>query len=299
MAQLKLIDTIQSKLEEVSKSDGQLILEKDGKNLYFDFNGDRIQISDFIELDDEDELTFVLAPLPSKFYFIKNNASLWRYLNNEWVCIAKSSNILMSREFDNVLKEDNIMYYASIKPIDFNSSWTLKFRIYADVAGAAGATQYADIFLSGIGDSLGTYEAKNTIYDLGLRCIANNILYLLNQDGFNNGGKHYLGIDLSNTKEEYSRTISIEIYEATNCLFEWAGTSLVTATNLGISALDYSKTIYIEFSQNGEFTNTTIKKEDLSNVAFSGSYNDLLDKPSLLDVAIDENTDGLLNFFKN
>jgi hypothetical protein len=275
MAQLKLIDTIQSKLEEVSKSDGQLILEKDGKNLYFDFNGDRIQISDFIELDDEDELTFVLAPLP------------------------KSSNILMSREFDNVLKEDNIMYYASIKPIDFNSSWTLKFRIYADVAGAAGATQYADIFLSGIGDSLGTYEAKNTIYDLGLRCIANNILYLLNQDGFNNGGKHYLGIDLSNTKEEYSRTISIEIYEATNCLFEWAGTSLVTATNLGISALDYSKTIYIEFSQNGEFTNTTIKKEDLSNVAFSGSYNDLLDKPSLLDVAIDENTDGLLNFFKN
>jgi hypothetical protein len=300
MAQLKLIDTIQSKLEEVSQSDGQLILEKDGKNLYFDFNGDRINISDFIELESVNDLDYIFTPLPDKFYFIKENVSLWRYINDEWNCIVKNNNILMEREFNNVIAEDSIMYYGCFRPIDFNIPWTIKFRIYAEVADTSGATQYADIFLSGVGENLGTFETKNVIYDLGLKCISNNILYLLNKETYitDESNKNYLGIDLLNTNESYNRTIKVEIYETTNCVFDWAGTEAMTASRLGISALDYSKTIYINFNENGEFTNNLVNKEELSEVAFTGSYNDLKDKPSLLEVKIDDEFEDLLTFYK-
>lgn len=92
MAQLKLINTIQSKLNEVSNHDGQLILEKDGQELFFDFDGARIPISDWIEITDA-ERSVLLTPLPNKFYFTTDTHNIYRYIGNEWVQIISSNQI--------------------------------------------------------------------------------------------------------------------------------------------------------------------------------------------------------------
>jgi hypothetical protein len=298
MARLKLIDTIQSKLEEVSNADGQLILEKDGQNLYFDFDNERINISDFIEIDNEEDLDIILSPLPDKFYYVREPASIWRYQNEAWICLGRSTNILSSKIFDNVSQINNdIVYYASIKPINFNTPWSVKFKIFSEISNTNSATQYAELYLSGVGDEIGTYESKNTIYDLELKSISSNVIYLLNQDGYNKDLSHYLGIDLSNTNSNYKRTITIEFYEAKNCLIDFLD-SIKDDIILGLSALDYSKLTYIRFDDNGVFANTLVREEELAKVAFSGSYNDLIDKPKLLDISEESLDLEILTFIK-
>ena len=67
MAKLKLLSTIFSKLSTLGKNDGQVIVSKDSKSLYVDLDGERIEVTDWIDVDTEENLLAILTPLINKY----------------------------------------------------------------------------------------------------------------------------------------------------------------------------------------------------------------------------------------
>lgn len=89
MAKLKLLSTIFSKLSTLGKNDGQIIVSKDSKSLYVDLDGERIEVTDWIDIDTEESLLAILTPLINKYYYTKDSNKIWRYVNSEWISWSK------------------------------------------------------------------------------------------------------------------------------------------------------------------------------------------------------------------
>lgn len=87
MAKLKLVNTIFSKLSTLSKNEGQLVVSRDSKSLYIDLNGERIEVTDWIDVNTEEELLAILTPLSNKYYFTKDTNKIWRYIEGKWNCL--------------------------------------------------------------------------------------------------------------------------------------------------------------------------------------------------------------------
>ena len=96
MAKLKLLSTIFSKLSTLGKNDGQVIVSKDSKSLYVDLDGERIEVTDWIDVDTEENLLAILTPLINKYYYTKDNNKIWRYVNGEWINLNNDSIIISS-----------------------------------------------------------------------------------------------------------------------------------------------------------------------------------------------------------
>ena len=94
MAKLKLLSTIFSKLGSLTKNNGQIIVTRDSKSLYVDLEGERIEITDWIDIDTEESLLAILTPLTNKYYYTKDTNKIWRYINSEWECLNTSVNDL-------------------------------------------------------------------------------------------------------------------------------------------------------------------------------------------------------------
>ena len=96
MAKLKLLSTIFSKLSTLGKNDGQVIVSKDSKSLYVDLDGERIEVTDWIDVDTEENLLAILTPLTNKYYYTKDSNKIWRYVNGEWINLNNDSIIISS-----------------------------------------------------------------------------------------------------------------------------------------------------------------------------------------------------------
>ena len=91
MAKLKLISTIFSKLGSLTKNNGQIIVTRDSKSLYVDLESERIEITNWIDIDTEESLLAILTPLTNKYYYTKDSNKIWRYIGGEWKCISNSN----------------------------------------------------------------------------------------------------------------------------------------------------------------------------------------------------------------
>ena len=96
MSKLKLLSTIFSKLSTLGKNDGQVIVSKDSKSLYVDLDGERIEVTDWIDVDTEENLLAILTPLINKYYYTKDSNKIWRYVNGEWINLNNDSIIISS-----------------------------------------------------------------------------------------------------------------------------------------------------------------------------------------------------------
>ena len=96
MAKLKLLSTIFSKLSTLGKNDGQVIVSKDSKSLYVDLDGERIEVTDWIDVDTEENLLAILTPLINKYYYTKDSNKIWRYVNGEWINLNNDIIIISS-----------------------------------------------------------------------------------------------------------------------------------------------------------------------------------------------------------
>ena len=94
MAKLKLLSTIFSKLGSLTKNNGQIIVSRDSKSLYVDLDDERIEITDWIDINTEENLLAILTPLTNKYYYTKDSNKIWRYVNNDWECLNTSVNDL-------------------------------------------------------------------------------------------------------------------------------------------------------------------------------------------------------------
>ena len=60
---MKLLSTIFSKLGSLTKNNGQIIVSRDSKSLYVDLDDERIEITDWIDINTEENLLAILTPL--------------------------------------------------------------------------------------------------------------------------------------------------------------------------------------------------------------------------------------------
>lgn len=98
MAKLKLLSTIFSKLASLTKNNGQIIVSRDSKSLYVDLEGERIEITDWIDIDTEESLLAILSPLINKYYYTKDTNKIWRYINSNWECLNSSPKVYVGTE---------------------------------------------------------------------------------------------------------------------------------------------------------------------------------------------------------
>lgn len=98
MAKLKLLSTIFSKLASLTKNDGQIVVARDSKSLYVDLEGERIEITDWIDIDTEESLLAILSPLINKYYYTKDTNKIWRYINSNWECLNNNPKVYIGTE---------------------------------------------------------------------------------------------------------------------------------------------------------------------------------------------------------
>lgn len=94
MAKLKLLSTIFSKLGSLTNNNGQIIVARDSKSLYVDLDDERIEITDWIDINTEENLLAILTPLTNKYYYTKDSNKIWRYIGGEWICVNANVNEL-------------------------------------------------------------------------------------------------------------------------------------------------------------------------------------------------------------
>lgn len=108
---LRLFDTISSKLSSLNVVGGQLIVIKDTSKLYIDMDEfGRIAITDWIDLETEDDRTTLLAPVSGKFYYVIQTNTIYRFINREWVPI----NQMNMQEIIDAVREDLSKELSSI-----------------------------------------------------------------------------------------------------------------------------------------------------------------------------------------
>jgi hypothetical protein len=61
-----------------------IIFSTDTKELFVDINNSRMQISDIIIVNTEEELTSILAPISNKFYYVISKNRFFRFSEGEW-----------------------------------------------------------------------------------------------------------------------------------------------------------------------------------------------------------------------
>lgn len=84
------IQALESELSSIPISNGQIIFVKDHKNILWDVDNLRIELTQAIILNKETDRTSILAPLPNKFYYVVETNTLY-YYGNDWIVINESS----------------------------------------------------------------------------------------------------------------------------------------------------------------------------------------------------------------
>ena len=87
MSLFNVNQTVASKAQNTSEvpiKDKQYLIVTDSGDIFYDFDGKRIQLTDIIVLDTESQRLALTSPF-EKFYFVKGTGILWRYNNNAWV----------------------------------------------------------------------------------------------------------------------------------------------------------------------------------------------------------------------
>lgn len=86
--ELKLYNTTSSKLNSLNIVGGQLIVSKDDSCLYVDIDSiGRLKITDWIELETDNDRLAVLAPISGKIYYVSETSAIWKYVKGSWKCL--------------------------------------------------------------------------------------------------------------------------------------------------------------------------------------------------------------------
>lgn len=191
---------------------------------------------------------------------------------------------LLMQAYENVNSVDGIpLYYAEIFPINKEELWEVNVKIKVNIKGDFLVYQVADLYLGGIDSTLSYWEVKNFISNEEYIEVSSNLFLPSIEDG----ASHLLGINLSNISEK-ERTIKVELYNNSNCEISFK-TDMLFKTNNNYSEIDFSK--------NGIYFSTRKKTGEFADVAFSGSYKDLIDTPDLLQVEYDADNEKAM-FYK-
>ena len=113
--------TVDSKARNTSVipiKEGQFLMTTDTKSIFYDLGDKRIQLTDILEIDTEQERQALIAPV-NKFYFVKDTGALWRYNNGTWIAWQNSgASGKISKSIDLVLTAAGWTNWQQIVAVD-------------------------------------------------------------------------------------------------------------------------------------------------------------------------------------
>lgn len=119
----KMIRTNVNKIDSIPIVDGQFILveEMNGDSAYIasDNRNGRQKYEDIVDLNFERERD-VITPSKNKFYFVKETAKLYKYIEEVWVCL----NSAMVVQVDGIINlpstgDENTVYFIKGKNLTY------------------------------------------------------------------------------------------------------------------------------------------------------------------------------------
>lgn len=70
---------LEQNLGSLALADGSVRVTTDTKSLFFELDGARLEITDFITVENKDALDDILAPIAKKFYYVASENTLYKY----------------------------------------------------------------------------------------------------------------------------------------------------------------------------------------------------------------------------
>ena len=143
------------------------------------------------------------------------------------------------------------LYYASIKPVAYDTPWRIKIRIHATIAGNVSVygKSWYDFELRGIHNTYYGWDALNVV-NTSYRPFYQHILRTLTATGVTNEYGHLLGMRFYSAYNPAtaanSRTFKIDVLETENCTFEFLDNFILYANAPGTGSTNY----YTEYSFN-------------------------------------------------
>lgn len=132
------IKTNKTGLQNTSVTNGSVYFVADTKELFFDFDSQRVKVTDILILNTEEERTGILFSPLNKFYFVLATQKLYLYKDGTWYSVAGSGggsididdvlsltsenpvqNKIITAELNNKIEAD---YISATRPILYNDS---------------------------------------------------------------------------------------------------------------------------------------------------------------------------------
>ena len=199
--ELKLYNTTSSKLNSLNIVGGQLIVSKDDSCLYVDIDSiGRLKITDWIELETDNDRLAVLAPISGKIYYVSETSAIWKYVKGSWKCLNE-----VNKEdiFEYVLENLQSYLDAKVPTSRKINGKALTSDIVLSAADVGATTQgYVDNQISSLGNTYYTEtEIDSKIDDI------NESISKKSDSSHNHDDKYYTETEIDNKISELNTAI--------------------------------------------------------------------------------------------
>ena len=158
---------------------------------------------------------------------------------------------LMTKTYNNVICTANsdpagYLYFMTVKPDDYNTAWTIRYRVHATIAGVTGGYQDSEVLIEGTRNTYLAYSTYNAVNNTSYRPYYYHMYFAANETGQANNYPHLLGFRFQSSYNPAtaanSRTIVIEILEYDNCTITFLDTMKLFADMPGSNSTNYGNT---------------------------------------------------------
>ena len=200
--ELKLYNTTSSKLNSLNIVGGQLIVSKDNSCLYIDIDSiGRLKITDWIELETDNDRLAVLAPISGKIYYVSETNAIWKYVKGSWKCLNE---VNKEEIFEYVIENLQSYLDAKVSTSRKINGKALTSDITLSASDVGATTQgYVDNQISALGN---TYYTENEI-DEKIDDI-NDAIDKKSDSEHNHDDKYYTETEIDNKISELNTVIN-------------------------------------------------------------------------------------------
>jgi hypothetical protein len=108
-----VVNTNKATLQNSVVENGHIYFVQDTKELFYDYDTQRIQVTDILVLNKESDRTNILFTPLNKFYFVLETSALWFYKDGSWYDVSKMGNddailSLLEDKQDKLIAGENI-----------------------------------------------------------------------------------------------------------------------------------------------------------------------------------------------
>lgn len=250
-------------------------------------------------------------------YYINSdiNAQLKDYVKSDTL-YENQIKPIETHTYTNIIGTDNNnryagFFFAKVNSENYTDVWHVKMKITVTVPGQVNYNLSTITEMWGTESSFLSYKNQNTIKNTSYRPMSYLSLFRPTQTGFQNGCRHWLGINLTSsvnpTNTSYKRTCVVEVLDCENCTVELTD-NVITPDNIPNRAIhtDWyasTNTDFINFDcytqglrETGDDNSTTISRLN-NNYAYYTAVNALYRYQLVFTVA--ENSITPLNTVNN